>query len=496
MASTFLTYVLVALSGNPLQDLLELRGPQRDSKIALRTEALNLDTPVIGRYFLWLGDVGRCVLPGGGQCTLGLDRNGQPVLPQLQNAIGSTLRLVVVATLLALILGVVTGVVTALRQYSVFDYGVTFIAFLCFSLPIFFVSTLLKQYVAIDLNTWLGDPVMTVAAIIGVAVVAGLFWMLIIGGDARRKLVVFGVAAIATFVVVYALLATDFFRTPYFGVTGIVVFGLAAAVGWTSLFAGLTRRSRPVLLSSAATVVVGTVLVLVAGNLVHTGGWPVVLGMIVLLVALGFLAGAVLGGPARRLAQRVAGLTGFTVALLVAVDQLLGSYPSLFAATGGRPIKTTGSETPNLSADFWTTQLDYLSYLILPTFAIMLISFATYTRYTRASMLDVMGQDYIRTARAKGLNNRTVVVRHGFRNALIPLATLVAFDFAGILGGAVITETVFGWAGMGRLFTTALTNIDPNPVMAFFLITATATVLFNMLADIAYAYLDPRIRLA
>ena len=76
-----------------------------------------------------------------------------------------------------------------------------------------------------------------------------------------------------------------------------------------------------------------------------------------------------------------------------------------------------------------------------------------------------------------------------------PLTTLVAFDFAGILGGAVITETVFGWSGMGKMFTTGLTNIDPNPVMAFFLITATATVLFNMLADIAYAYLDPRIRL-
>ena len=130
-------------------------------------------------------------------------------------------------------------------------------------------------------------------------------------------------------------------------------------------------------------------------------------------------------------------------------------------------------------------------YLILPTLALMLISFAQYTRYTRASMLDVMGQDYVRTARAKGLNNRTVVVRHAFRNALIPLATLMAFDFAGIFSGAIVTETVFGWSGMGKLFTTSLTHIDPNPVMAFFLVSATAIVIFNMLADIAYAYLDP-----
>jgi len=107
----------------------------------------------------------------------------------------------------------------------------------------------------------------------------------------------------------------------------------------------------------------------------------------------------------------------------------------------------------------------------------------------------VMSRDYVRTARAKGLNNRTVVVRHTLRNALVPLATLMAFDFAAIFSGAIVTETVFGWSGMGKLFTTSLTNVDPNPVMAFFLVSATAIVIMNMLADIAYAYLDPRIRL-
>jgi peptide/nickel transport system permease protein len=213
------------------------------------------------------------------------------------------------------------------------------------------------------------------------------------------------------------------------------------------------------------------------------------------LIAVGWGAGALLGNPARRLAMRVSAVTGFTVAVLVVVDQLLRAYPALFAATGGRPIKTTGSSTPNLDADFWATQLDLLMYLILPTLALMLASFALYTRYTRASMLDVLGQDYVRTARAKGLNNRTVVVRHAFRNALIPLATLMAFDFAAIFSGAIITETVFGWSGLGKLFTTALGNVDPNPVMAFFLVSATAIVLFNLLADISYAYLDPRIRL-
>jgi peptide/nickel transport system permease protein len=308
-------------------------------------------------------------------------------------------------------------------------------------------------------------------------------------------LTVFAVGLVATCSVVYVLLVTDFFVEPYFGILGILVFGVAAAVGWTSLFAGLHRRARPVLISAVATAVAGAAIAFAMQGVIGDGGWLVMLLVTLGLIAVGWGAGALLGNPARRLAMRVSAVTGFTVAVLVVVDQLLRAYPALFAATGGRPIKTTGSSTPNLNADFWATQLDLLMYLILPTLALMLASFALYTRYTRASMLDVLGQDYVRTARAKGLNNRTVVVRHAFRNALIPLATLMAFDFAAIFSGAIITETVFGWSGLGKLFTTALGNVDPNPVMAFFLVSATAIVLFNLLADISYAYLDPRIRL-
>jgi peptide/nickel transport system permease protein len=495
LASTALTFFLVAYSGDPLADLFELRGPTREAKIEQRTRDLNLDQPVWIRYLLWLGDVGRCISPFGGPCTLGNDRLGGEVLPQLQTAIASTLRLVVVATILAVLLGVVTGVVTALRQYSVFDYGVTFVAFLCFSLPVFWISTLLKQYVAIDLNTWLNNPTMTTGGILLLGAIVGGLWALVIGGDRRRIVTVFVVGLVATSSVVYVLLVTDFFVEPYFGILGILVFGVAAAVGWTSLFAGLQRRARPVLISAVATAVAGAAIAFALQGVIGDGGWLVILLVTLGLIAVGWGAGAVLGNPARRLAMRVSAVTGFTVAVLVVVDQLLRAYPALFEATGGRPIKTTGSSTPNLDADFWATQLDLLMYLILPTLALMLASFALYTRYTRASMLDVLGQDYVRTARAKGLNNRTVVVRHAFRNALIPLATLMAFDFAAIFSGAIITETVFGWSGLGKLFTTALGNVDPNPVMAFFLVSATAIVLFNLVADISYAYLDPRIRL-
>jgi peptide/nickel transport system permease protein len=124
----------------------------------------------------------------------------------------------------------------------------------------------------------------------------------------------------------------------------------------------------------------------------------------------------------------------------------------------------------------------------------MLVSVAGYVRYSRASLLEVLNQDYIRTARAKGLTERTVIMRHAFRNALIPLTTIMAFDFAGILGGAIITEQVFAWRGMGTLFNSGLAKFDLNLVMAVVLITSVSALLFNLIADLVYSALDPRIR--
>ncbi|MEH3075805.1 MAG: ABC transporter permease [Quadrisphaera sp.] len=111
-------------------------------------------------------------------------------------------------------------------------------------------------------------------------------------------------------------------------------------------------------------------------------------------------------------------------------------------------------------------------------------------------MLETMNQDYVRTARAKGLTERTVIMRHAFRNALIPVTTLVALDFAAVVGGAVITERIFGWQGMGALFISGVYTVDPPPVMAFFIVSAAAVLLLNIVADLVYAYLDPRIRLS
>jgi peptide/nickel transport system permease protein len=138
--------------------------------------------------------------------------------------------------------------------------------------------------------------------------------------------------------------------------------------------------------------------------------------------------------------------------------------------------------------------LDRAQHLALPVLVLMVASIASYSRYMRASMLEVVNSDYVRTARAKGLSERNVTMRHAFRNALIPLVTIVALNFGGLLGGAVVTETVFGLDGMGLYFINALSNGDPYPVMAWLMITATLVIVFNLVADIAYGYLDPRVR--
>lgn len=142
------------------------------------------------------------------------------------------------------------------------------------------------------------------------------------------------------------------------------------------------------------------------------------------------------------------------------------------------------------------SMLDRLHHLVLPTLVLGTHGMASWARYTRSSMLEVVRQDYVRTARAKGDPERIVVNKHAVRNALIPLITLVALSIPGILNGAVLTETVFSWPGMGLLLFQSVLGHDHNVAMAVLLLLALMTILFNLLADLAYAVADPRIRYA
>jgi peptide/nickel transport system permease protein len=143
----------------------------------------------------------------------------------------------------------------------------------------------------------------------------------------------------------------------------------------------------------------------------------------------------------------------------------------------------------------WSLLGDAIKHLILPSVALSTIPMALIARMTRSSMLDVLGQDYIRTARAKGLRKSLVVLKHGFRNALLPLVTIIGLELGGLLGGAVLTETVFNLSGMGRTLYDAITARDYGIVQAFTVVIAVFFVILNLIVDLSYAYLDPRIQL-
>ena len=143
---------------------------------------------------------------------------------------------------------------------------------------------------------------------------------------------------------------------------------------------------------------------------------------------------------------------------------------------------------------FFDTIADYAVHLILPTIVLSILFIAGWSRYLRSSMLDTVKQDYVRTARSKGLSSRAIFFRHALRNALIPFITVVAIDFGGIASGAVITETIFAWPGIGYLFYDALNDRDYPILIAMLLFAAASVIIFNLIADVLYGVVDPRIR--
>jgi peptide/nickel transport system permease protein len=143
----------------------------------------------------------------------------------------------------------------------------------------------------------------------------------------------------------------------------------------------------------------------------------------------------------------------------------------------------------------WDVFLDALKHIILPAIAVGTIPLALIARMTRSSMLEVLGQDYVRTARAKGLPRLEVILKHALRNALLPLVTIIGLSLGTFLGGAVLTETIFGLSGVGRILYDAITARDYGVVQSFVVVIAVFFVVLNLIVDISYIYLDPRVRL-
>jgi len=307
LLASFVVFVLVASSGDPLAPLRS-NPAISEATIQARAAELNLDKSIPERYGIWISGV-----IAGDLGTSSVTR--EPVTEILQRRMWVTVRLVGFATVLAVLAGVTIGVIAAIRQYSWFDHGATFFAFLFFSVPVFFMAAFLKD-IGIRINE----------------------------------------------------------------------------------------------------------------------------------------------------------------------------------AVGRRIFFTVGEQTPRLDANWFGMWSDRIGHLILPALTLILIQMASWSRYQRSAMLETLNSDYVRTAKAKGLPQRKVMVNHALRNALIPVVTIVAIDFGAVIGGAVITETVFSWRGMGQLFVDSLFARDTDVLLGWLLVTSILVIFFNLIADILYGYLDPRIR--
>lgn len=306
-AATILVFLLVAESGNPLG--LLLANPKIPHKVIVqREQLLHLNDPLWQRYWIWFshaihGDFGQTIA-------------GLPVAPQIESHFYVTLRMVVIATVLAVILAIGFGVYSALRKGRFGDHAVTTTNFVFLAVPTFIIGLVLKEFVAIPINQHAG-------------------------------------------------------RTIFY---------------------------------------------------------------------------------------------------------------------------TIGEQSPGLTGSFWSRLPNYAGHTVLPVITLMLVSYGSWAIYQRASTLEVLDSDYVRLARAKGLHPRRVLTHHIVRNALISFTTVVALDFAAVLGGAIVTETIFGWQGMGVEFFNGVVTRDINVVLAYLLITTVCVIAFNLVADILYAFLDPRIR--
>jgi len=491
--SSFILYNLAAISADPLEQLKFSTDPNRDFLIASLTRELQLDVPPPARYFLWLKGVLGVFI---GQPDFGMGRDGSPVIDSLALAIPVTIRLVLAATIFAIILGIAIGVITALRQYSRFDYSMTFVAFLLFSLPVFWVAVLLKEYMAIQFNNFLQSPTIPITWIIGISLFSAIFWGSILGGDRRKFWISFVTSAAIVSLLLSIISISEWFANPQLGPFVITLLAVGIAFGITQISVGLSNRAAlKASLTSAAVVSLSyfpvnwlfdkypnslTIFLLASINIA-----------VAVFVALGF--SKIDRGPIVRTTV----LTAFVSSGLLFVDKLMQTWRPYMEtdAINYRPVPTVGQRSDLLGTeDWWINNLDIATHLFLPTLALTLISFAGYIRFSRGTLLEVLNQDYIRTARAKGLNERTVVMRHAFRNTMIPLTTIIVVDFAGVIGGALITESVFGWSGMGTLFRQGLLGYDLNLLMGVFFVTASLSVLANLIADLLYSALDPRIR--
>lgn len=225
---------------------------------------------------------------------------------------------------------------------------------------------------------------------------------------------------------------------------------------------------------------------------------PATLLLMLVAVAVAFVLGIALGITAAQHVRRPVDALVSVLALLAYATPIfwIGLMMILVFSVQLEWLPSSGMQTIGADLTGWASLVDVGRHLVLPAVTLSLFYLALYTRLMRASMLEVYGQDFVTTARAKGLDERRVAYRHVFRNALLPMVTMLGLQVGSMLGGSVLVETVFGWPGLGRLAFEAVFQRDHNLLLGILLMSSLLVVAVNLAVDLVYARLDPRIELA
>ena len=350
--SSFILYNLAAIAGDPIGELRFSDDPEIQAQIRELEEFLRLDVPPPLRYFIWLRGVLGIFT---GNLDLGLTRLRLPVSGEIATAMPITIRLVIFATIFAIIVGIALGIVTALRQYSRFDYSMTFFAFLLFSLPIFWVAVLLKQYLAIQFNTFLSDPQITTSWKIGIGLVGSIFWASLLGSKRGNFWKVFGIVFVGTFAFLTFVDEANWLTDPALGPVLIGLLAVGIAFGITYLSTGFGNKAA---LYASLTMAPLTVIsyFLVSNSLNSSSSIPQLLRYalitIIVAVAVALAFARIDRGPVVRTTVITALLSGH----LIIVDKFMQTWKPYMeeGAVSFRPIPTLGQAkellTPN---EFW-----------------------------------------------------------------------------------------------------------------------------------------------
>ena len=317
--STYLTYQLAAYSGDPLAGIRESTDPKKDVIIRELTKTLNLDIPPPARYFLWLkGALGVFVgKPDFGKTAI----LRLPVADQVAAAIPMTVRLVTLSTLLAIVLGITFGILSSIRQYSRLDYSLTFLSFLLFSLPVFWVAVLLKEYMAIQFNNFLTNSTIDITwNLVASAIIAVILTGFVSG--TRKRVVITWSITFVTLVALFAMAsATHWFRTPNMGIFTVGILGASVSVGMTNVFAGLGNKKA--LYAGLTSVGIGVAMYYPFNMLANGATTYLMLGAFaVLMLAVSYFVGYFFTKVDRGPVIRVSMLSAFFVSMFTFLRSL------------------------------------------------------------------------------------------------------------------------------------------------------------------------------